>query len=200
MTYSKELMHHLHQLSFGNRHLVERATVCGCYHCGAIYSPDIIDPESDYCVDTPHDTATCPECWIDSVICDSMGVEVTPELLEEMHEEFFGDEGESLEIILPEAEEEEEPDEELKSVYFFEEGEFACRVILQSGITFLLERSALTETIGVRNEEKVPVRFACPYGSSIIMCLELPDGSGCIIKWNYRRGQLRVCEEGEERE
>ena len=76
MIYSEELLNKLHRMSYANRPLVERSTVCGCFHCGAIYSPNIIDPETDYCIDSPYDTATCPYCWIDSVICDAMDVEI----------------------------------------------------------------------------------------------------------------------------
>lgn len=197
MIYSEELLNRLHRLSYANRPLVECSTVCGCFHCGAIYSPDIIDPETDYCIDSPYDTATCPCCWIDSVICDAMGVEITPELLEEMRVEFFEKDAEEVEVTLPETEEEEEPDEQLKSVTFPESGDTACRVVLQDGRTIALRRDILAGVLALENTDGVSVGFAFPYGSGVVMCLELPDGSEKTVKWNYRNGQLTVCEEGE---
>ena len=197
MTYSKDLLYKLHRLSYANRPLVERSTVCGCFHCGAIYSPDIIDPETDYCIDSPYDTATCPYCWIDSVICDAMDVEITPELLEEMRVEFFEKDAEEVEVTIPETEEEEEPDEQLKSVTFPCDGDAACRVVLQDGGSIALQRDILAGTLELENTDGVSVDFAFPYGSGVVMCLELPDGSEKTVKWNYRNGQLTVCEKGE---
>lgn len=193
MTYSKDLLYRLHRLSYANRPLVERSTVCGCFHCGAIYSPDIIDPETDYCIDSPHDTATCPYCWIDSVICDSMDVEVTPELLEEMQEEFFEKDAEELEITVPETEEE-EPDEELKRVVFPDGGEETCRVVLQDETVISLPGDVLAGFLGLDRTDGVSVSFALPYGSGIIMCLSLPDKGEKTVRWNYRKGELTVCE------
>ncbi len=193
MTYSKDLLYRLHRLSYANRPLVERSTVCGCFHCGAIYSPDIIDPETDYCIDSPHDTATCPYCWIDSVICDSMDVEVTPELLEEMREEFFEKDAEELEITVPEMEEE-EPDDELKRVVFPDGGEEICRVVLQDETVISLPGDVLAGFLGLDCTDGVSVSFALPYGSGIIMCLSLPNGGEKTVRWNYRKDELTVCE------
>ena len=193
MTYSKDLLYRLHRLSYANRPLVERSTVCGCFHCGAIYSPDIIDPETDYCIDSPHDTATCPYCWIDSVICDSMDVEVTPELLEEMREEFFEKDAEKLEITVPEMEEE-EPDEELKRVVFPDGGEEICRVVLQDETVISLPGDVLAGFLGLDCTDGVSVSFALPYGSGVIMCLSLPNGGEKTVRWNYRKDELTVCE------
>lgn len=194
MTYSKDLLYKLHRLSYANRPLVERSTVCGCFHCGAIYSPDIIDPETDYCIDSPYDTATCPYCWIDSVICDAMDVEITPELLEEMRVEFFEKDDEEVEVNLPKTEKEEEPDEQLKSVTFPDEGDAACRVVLQDGGTIALQRDVLAGTLGLENADRVSVSFAFPYGSGIVMCLDLPNGEEKTVKWNYRKGLLTMCD------
>ena len=197
MIYSQELLNRLHRMSYANRPLVERSTVCGCFYCGAIYSTDVIDPETDYCVDSPHDTATCPYCWIDSVICDAMDVEITPELLEEMRVGFFEKDAEEVEVTIPETEEEEEPDEQLKSVTFPCDGDAACRVVLQDGGTIALQRDILAGTLELENTDGVSVSFAFPCGSSVVMCLALPDGSEKTVKWNYRSGQLTVCEKGE---
>ena len=193
MTHSKDLLYRLHRLSYANRPLVERSTVCGCFYCGAIYSPDIIDPETDYCIDSPYDTATCPYCWIDSVICDSMDVEVTPELLEEMREEFFEKDAEELEITVPEMEEE-EPDEELKRVIFPDGGKEVCRVVLQDETVISLPGDVLAGFLGLDCTDGVSVSFALPYGSGIIMCLSLPDGGEKTVRWNYRKDELTVCE------
>ena len=194
MTHSKDLLYRLHRLSYANRPLVERSTVCGCFHCGAIYSPDIIDPETDYCIDSPHDTATCPYCWIDSVICDSMDVEITPELLEEMRLEFFENDAEDVEITIRETEEEEEPDGELKRVLFPDGEDVFCRAVLQNGSEIDLPCKVLAETLSLDSAGGITVRFALPYGSGVVMRLDLPDGRDVTVKWSYRKGQLTVCE------
>jgi hypothetical protein len=127
-----------------------------------------------------------------------MDVEITPELLEEMRVEFFEKDAEEEGVAIPEMEEDEEPDEQLKSVTFPGDGDATCRVILQDGGTFALQRDALAETLGLDNTDGVSVNFAFPYGSGVVMCLELPDGSEKTVRWNYRNGQLTVCEKGGE--
>lgn len=200
MSHSKDLLYRLHRLSFANRPLVEKSTVCGCFHCGAIYSPDVIDPETDYCIDMPHDTATCPYCWIDSVICDAMGVEVTPELLEEMRYVFFEQDVDETEdegrFVLPAAEGE-EPDECLERVVFPEGGEVLCRVLLEDAGEIALARTALTELPGLERAADASVTFALPFGTGVVMRLTLPEGGEKTVRWDYRKGQLTAYEKEE---
>jgi len=196
--YSKDLLYKLHRLSFGNEPLVEKATVCGCFYCGAIYSPDVIDPELDYCIDFPHDTALCHYCGIDSVILDNMGVEITPELLEEMYQEFFEN---TVEDDLFSETELEEPDERLQRVQFpcngagGEPGE-VCVVTFKDGSRTALKEAQLTAALGLESMAGVSVVRAVPSGTGVVMYVTLPDGEGKIVKWDYQADQVSVADAG----
>ena len=192
MIYSQELLNRLHRLSYANRPLVERSTVCGCFHCGAIYSPDIIDPETDYCIDSPYDTATCPYCWIDSVICDAMDVEITPELLEEMRVEFFEKDAEEEEEVRVSERNNEEPDDRLKRVSFPSYDHDFCVVFFKDGSTASLGRAALAAAIRTEPANCISVASAYPSGKSVIMQLELPDETSREVAWHYYSDEVRV--------
>lgn len=196
MIYSEELLNKLHQMSYANRPLVERSTVCGCFHCGAIYSPNIIDPETDYCIDSPYDTATCPYCWIDSVICDSMEVEITPELLEEMHQEFFSD---TLEMESSVSEtDQEESDERLERVLFPCNGapsgdtDDVCVVIFKDGSHATLKATQLNGALGPDDESISSIVHALPFGTGVTMYVTLLDETSKVIKWDYRDNSITV--------
>ena len=67
---------------------LENDNVCGCYYCETIFSPTEIE---EWCCESPRDegvTAICPHCGIDSVIGESSGYQITPELLKSMHKYF----------------------------------------------------------------------------------------------------------------
>jgi hypothetical protein len=70
-------------LSFKNKENLKKSKTCGCYYCGAIYSPKQI---KEYC--DRGRTAICPFCGIDSVL-PSCEVELTKELLEEGYKRWF---------------------------------------------------------------------------------------------------------------
>lgn len=201
MIYSEELLNRLHRLSYANRPLVERSTVCGCFYCGAIYSPDIIDPETDYCIDLPHDTATCPYCWIDSVICDAMDVEITPELLEEMYQEFFErtveDEDDPFSGVELEA-----PDEGLQRVQFPCNGapgegvDEVCAVVFRDGSRMALKDAPLLASMGVTDMNGVTVVRGFPSGTGVVMYVTLLGGYGKIVRWDYQADQVSVADAG----
>jgi hypothetical protein len=73
--------------------MIDRATTCGCFYCGAIFPSREIDtwcddPEDG--VSTAGTTALCPRCGIDSVLPDNMpGIVLNAELLTAMREHFF---------------------------------------------------------------------------------------------------------------
>ena len=76
-----------HRYSRANRRELEASTRCGCFHCLAIFSPDLI---ADW-LEEPDggETAICPRCDTDALIA-SASVNFTPELLEAMRHEWFG--------------------------------------------------------------------------------------------------------------
>ncbi len=77
-----------HHKSFKNFDMVKQSKVCGCFSCKKIFNASkVIDfvTERD-----GQKTALCPYCGIDSVIQDA-NMEVTPELLNTMNREWFGD-------------------------------------------------------------------------------------------------------------
>lgn len=80
----------------GNRELLGRSEAAGCFHCASIYPPALVEEW----VDEPPAvnsgnvvpegvTALCPRCGIDAVL-PSARVEISPALLEQMAEHFFG--------------------------------------------------------------------------------------------------------------
>ncbi len=73
-----------HRHCTGNKDELKRSTVCGCFYCRSIYSPDEI---TDY-IDRST-TALCPRCGIDSVIGDASGLPVTEEFLTRMNRYWF---------------------------------------------------------------------------------------------------------------
>lgn len=195
MIYSKDLLHKLHRLSFANQPLVEKATVCGCFYCGAIYSPDIIDPEEDYCIDFPHDTALCHYCGIDSVIPDNMGVEITPELLEEMYQEFFGnheDDSSASEA------EQEEPDDRLQRVLFpcngapSEDKGDICVVVFKDRSRTALKEARMAGALGLDDMSEVSIVHALPSGTAVVMYVTLPDNVSRVVKWDYQDNVITV--------
>jgi hypothetical protein len=88
------LLKEVHHYSAGHRHMIERADVCGCFYCGAIFPSREIDTWCDDPEDgvspTAGTTALCPRCGIDSVLPDNIpGIVLNAELLAAMREHFF---------------------------------------------------------------------------------------------------------------
>ncbi|MDO5717030.1 MAG: cytoplasmic protein [Tissierellia bacterium] len=75
-----------HKYSFANKKALEKEKKCGCFYCGAVFSPEEID---EWVKDVPEWTAICPYCGIDSVIGESVGYPLTKEALEIMHKKWF---------------------------------------------------------------------------------------------------------------
>lgn len=75
-----------------NRASIENSTVCGCFHCEAIFAPsEVVDWINDASVrrGLTGETAICPRCGIDSVIGSESGFPITAEFLEKMHARWF---------------------------------------------------------------------------------------------------------------
>ena len=65
---------------------------CGCFYCLSIFPPNAIEEwiqEQEDCPRGPGKTAVCPNCGIDSVLPDNIGIAITKEFLTEMQKKFF---------------------------------------------------------------------------------------------------------------
>lgn len=80
-----------HDRSYRNRPVIERSTLCGCFHCLGTYPPTQVIEWVRAC-----ETAICPHCGIDSVIGDASGLPVTKEFLDQMHERWFTRPGDEI--------------------------------------------------------------------------------------------------------
>lgn len=89
-----EELENAHKHSSSNYDELMRSKKCGCFFCGAIFQPDVLDKEENFIfADNDCDrggTATCPNCFIDSVIGDASGFPITEDFLREMHAYWFG--------------------------------------------------------------------------------------------------------------
>ena len=80
---TKELIK-LHKCAINNRKKIEISDTCGCFYCKEIfYAGDITEWTDD------GETAICPKCGVDSVICNDSNYKVTEEDLEKLHEYYF---------------------------------------------------------------------------------------------------------------
>ena len=73
-----------HNLAYSNRQKLAQASVCGCFYCLHIFSPEEIVWEID-----GDNTAMCPYCGIDSVIPESASLPITKAFLKKMREFWF---------------------------------------------------------------------------------------------------------------
>jgi hypothetical protein len=81
-----------------HRDLLARSEKAGCFHCGAIFAPgEIVEwinepPTAKSGTVTENGvTALCPRCGIDAVLPSAV-VELSPELLTQMANHYFGGE------------------------------------------------------------------------------------------------------------
>ena len=79
-----------------HRDLLARSDRAGCFHCGALFSPTEItewinEPPAEHSgqVTPAGVTALCPRCGMDAVL-PSATVPISPELLAQMAEHYFG--------------------------------------------------------------------------------------------------------------
>jgi hypothetical protein len=73
-----------HDKCINHRADIERSQLCGCFYCRNTFGPDRIVEWVD-----DDSTAMCPECGIDSVLGDALGVQITRSFLEAMHSAWF---------------------------------------------------------------------------------------------------------------
>lgn len=75
--------------AFENWDSVKKSSLCGCYYCGRIFpSSDVTD--NDWVPDRHGRTVLCPHCSIDSVIGDASGIPIQKDVLDELHDHWFG--------------------------------------------------------------------------------------------------------------
>ncbi len=67
-----------------NREELTRSSLCGCFYCLAIYSPQDITEWTD-----DGQTAICAKCPVDSVVGSASGLPITRTFLEQMYERWF---------------------------------------------------------------------------------------------------------------
>lgn len=75
-----------HTFSTNHRSQLAQDTVCGCFNCGKIFSPQEIQR---WIEDPGDETAVCPYCGINAVIGESCGYPITPEFLARMRRYWF---------------------------------------------------------------------------------------------------------------
>jgi len=73
-----------HQFCTKNQDLLLKSDKCGCFYCGKIFSPTLIEEWID-----EGETALCPYCDIDSVIPEHEYYELNEKLLIEMGKHWF---------------------------------------------------------------------------------------------------------------
>ena len=71
--------------AFMNREDVFNSTKVGCYHCLQIFNPKDVKQYTD-----GGKTALCPFCEVDSLVCTACGYDVTPNILKEIKNYWFG--------------------------------------------------------------------------------------------------------------
>lgn len=76
----------IHDHSFENKEEIMKSNTCGCFYCKEMFAPSEI---KEWVGDKSGDTALCPYCFVDSVIGNASGIEITNKLLEELHSKFF---------------------------------------------------------------------------------------------------------------
>lgn len=74
-----------HNRCSNNRPSVKKSSLCGCFYCLSIFSPDEI---TDWIPDSLG-TARCPHCGIDAVLPDSEDYPITEEFLKDMKKVWF---------------------------------------------------------------------------------------------------------------
>jgi len=72
----------VHKYTKNNKNYIEKSKMCGCFYCLSIFEKEKV---VEY---LPGNTAICPYCPVDSVICDSL-IDINEELLKKMNEYWF---------------------------------------------------------------------------------------------------------------
>ena len=74
-----------HDFSFRNSESIIKSENCGCFHCLEIFPASEI---TEFVEDKNKNTAICPKCQTDSIICDH-DIDFDKEFLQQMHDKWF---------------------------------------------------------------------------------------------------------------
>ena len=74
-----------HKFSINHKEQLQTDSICGCFHCLAIFPPQEI---TTWLPDTSG-TALCPRCGIDAIIGESAGFPITKDFLTKMENYWF---------------------------------------------------------------------------------------------------------------
>ncbi len=78
-----------HAHSTNHRSAIAESALCGCFYCCATFSPGEIVEWIDEDPDGEGQTALCPKCGVDSVICDKSGFDISKQFLARMRSYWF---------------------------------------------------------------------------------------------------------------
>lgn len=76
----------LHKCATYNRKDIQQSDTCGCFYCKNIFYAGDITEWTDN-----GETAICPHCGVDSVICNKKEYTITPEDLDLLNRYYFCD-------------------------------------------------------------------------------------------------------------
>ena len=68
-----------------NRKDLENSSICGCFHCLALFNPKQIKEWTD-----EDNTAVCPFCSIDAVLAETCGIHLDTIVLNKLNTYWFG--------------------------------------------------------------------------------------------------------------
>lgn len=89
MKYTKRDLFEASELARYNRENLANASVCGCYYCCSIFSPQEIKEWGAEIRWGEEVTAICPYCDVDSIIPENTEYPITKEFLKHMNEMWF---------------------------------------------------------------------------------------------------------------
>lgn len=84
LKYCEKLLKDAHMHTMHNRKEVEASHFCYCICCRTSFKPLEIDNYTD-----GNTTVICPYCSTDAVLGDACGINMTDELLEQLHQRYF---------------------------------------------------------------------------------------------------------------
>lgn len=79
--FNEDDLEDAYEHSIANQDEVDVSRRCGCFNCGAVFSPEEIVEWID---DAEGQTAICPRCDVDAVLGEASGYPLTKEFLDEM--------------------------------------------------------------------------------------------------------------------
>jgi len=81
---TRKALQQIHNHSFENHEEIKKSIICYCFYCKEASASSQVEDWAD-----EDQTALCPLCGIDAVVGDAAGFEMTPALLQTMHEFWF---------------------------------------------------------------------------------------------------------------